>query len=100
MLESELNDRETNDSAAGGRDAGELSPAVPAAVFQPPQVVFQPPTVRQGPAPAGQTAGRGPAGTPPPGPAPPRGGDHGPGSGRPRPRRPNPGPGPAAGPQN
>ena len=43
MLENELYDREFNDNATGGRDAGELNPAVPAAVFQPPQVVFQPP---------------------------------------------------------
>ncbi len=50
MLESEPNDREFNDSATGGRGAGELSPGVPAAVFQPPQVVFQPPTVRPEPA--------------------------------------------------
>ena len=59
MLESELYDREFNDNAAGGRDAGELNPGVPAAVFQPPQVVFQPPQarpepVRPEPAPAGQ----------------------------------------------
>ena len=50
MLESELYDREFNDNAAGGRGAGELNPAVPAAVFQPPQVVFQPPTARPEPA--------------------------------------------------
>jgi ribonuclease E len=50
MLDSELNDREFNDSATGGRGAGELNPEVPAAVFQPPQVVFQPPTVRPEPA--------------------------------------------------
>jgi len=52
MLESELNDREFNDDTAGGRGAGELNPsapAVPAAVFQPPQVVFQPPTARPEP---------------------------------------------------
>ena len=48
MLESELYDREFNDNP-GGRDAGELNPAVPAAVFQPPQVVFQPPTARPEP---------------------------------------------------
>ena len=61
MLESELYDRESNDNATGGRGAGELNPAVPAAVFQPPQVVFQPPTarpepVRSEPAPPGQAA--------------------------------------------
>ena len=50
MLESELYDREFNDNAAGGRGAGELNPAVPAAVFQPPQVVFQPPTAPPEPA--------------------------------------------------
>jgi ribonuclease E len=52
MLESELNDAQTNDTTAGGRGADELNPsapAVPAAVFQPPQVVFQPPTVRPEP---------------------------------------------------
>jgi ribonuclease E len=49
MLESELYDREPNDKATGGRDAGELTPSVPAAVFQPPQVVFQPPMVRPEP---------------------------------------------------
>ena len=69
MLESELYDREFNDNATGGRDAGELNPAVPAAVFQPPQVVFQPPTTRPEPArpepaPSGQaTASPAPAGT-------------------------------------
>src|SRR6266567_2535201 len=46
MLESELYDRESHDNATGGHGAGELNPAVPAAVFQPPQVVFQPPTAR------------------------------------------------------
>ena len=49
MLESELYDREFNDNAAGGREAGELNPMVPAAVFQPPQVVFQPPAARPEP---------------------------------------------------
>ena len=54
MLESELNDREFDDNAGGGRGTGELSrpaPSVPAAVFQPPQVVFQPPAPRAEPAP-------------------------------------------------
>jgi ribonuclease E len=54
MLESELYDRENNDSAGGGRAAGELNapaPSVPAAVFQPPQVVFQPPAMRPAAAP-------------------------------------------------
>jgi ribonuclease E len=67
MLESELNDRENNDNAGGGRGTGELNPSapsVPAAVFQPPQVVFQPPTVRPEPAP-----GREPAPAREPGPA-------------------------------
>src|SRR5271165_970435 len=67
MLESELYDREFNDNP-GGRDAGELNPAVPAAVFQPPPVVFQPPParpepVRPEPAPSGQAASPAPAGT-------------------------------------
>jgi ribonuclease E len=44
MLESELYDREFDNDGKGGRGAGEVAgPAVPAAVFQPPQVVFQPP---------------------------------------------------------
>ncbi|HEY6315755.1 MAG TPA: Rne/Rng family ribonuclease [Streptosporangiaceae bacterium] len=66
MLESELYDKESNDNAAGGRDAGELTPsapAVPAAVFQPPQVVFQPPKVRPEPAAASPAPSRS-AGTP------------------------------------
>ncbi|MGD0065033.1 MAG: Rne/Rng family ribonuclease, partial [Streptosporangiaceae bacterium] len=46
MLDSELNDRDSNDNTAGGRGAGELNPSVPAAVFQPPPVLFQPPTTR------------------------------------------------------
>ena len=50
MLESELYDRESHDNATGGRSAGELTPAVPAAVFQPPPVVFQPPMARPEPA--------------------------------------------------
>jgi len=53
MLESELYDRESHDNATGGRASGELNPsapAVPAAVFQPPQVLFQPPTARPEPA--------------------------------------------------
>jgi ribonuclease E len=49
MLESELHDRESDDNTTGGRGAAELTPAVPAAVFQPPQVVFQPPPVRPDP---------------------------------------------------
>jgi ribonuclease E len=59
MLDNELYDRESNDSApkdsasrdgaTGGRGAGEVSPAVPAALFQPPQVVFQPPAARPEP---------------------------------------------------
>ena len=62
MLENELYDREFNDNATGGREAGELNPAVPAAVFQPPQVVFQPPagrpaSTRPEPAPPAQAAG-------------------------------------------
>jgi ribonuclease E len=51
MLESELYETGSDDKAAGGRGAGELSPSVPAAVFQPPQVVFQPPAARPEPAP-------------------------------------------------
>jgi ribonuclease E len=44
MLESELYDREFDNDGKSGRGAGEVAgPAVPAAVFQPPQVVFQPP---------------------------------------------------------
>ena len=57
MLESELNDREFDDNAGGGRGTGELSrpaPSVPAAVFQPPQVVFQPPPPRPEPASGGE----------------------------------------------
>src|SRR5690242_2916978 len=48
MLDSELYDRESHDSATGGSGAGDINPApaVPAAVFQPPQVVFQPPAAR------------------------------------------------------
>ena len=70
MLESELNDTQNNDSTEGGSGAGELNPsapAVPAAVFQPPQVVFQPPAVqpeppgtqpRSGVLPPGRNSGR------------------------------------------
>src|SRR6266566_5884910 len=49
MLDSELYDRESHDNATGGSGAGDIAPApaVPAAVFQPPQVVFQPPAARQ-----------------------------------------------------
>jgi ribonuclease E len=69
MLESELNDKEFNDNATGGRGAGELNPSapsVPAAVFQPPQIVFQPPTVRPEPSPGSQPPGSSrPAGTQP-----------------------------------
>ena len=53
MLESELYDRESHDNATGGGGGGELNPsapAVPVAVFQPPQVLFQPPTARPEPA--------------------------------------------------
>jgi len=62
MLDSELNDRDSNENATGGRGTGELNPGVPAAVFQPPQVVFQPPAARPDPmwsepAPPGQAAG-------------------------------------------
>ena len=59
MLESELNDREFDDNAGGGRGTGELSrpaPSVPAAVFQPPQVVFQPPAPRAEPSPRAEPA--------------------------------------------
>jgi len=63
MLESERYDRDSNDNAAGGRGAGELSPSVPAAVFQPPPVaLFQPPTARPEPASPGPAqASSGPA---------------------------------------
>jgi ribonuclease E len=60
MLESELNETESNDNSAGGGGAGELNPssqAVPAAVFQPPQVVFQPPAVRPEPSVPGSASG-------------------------------------------
>src|SRR5438876_431496 len=51
MLDSELYDRESHDNPASGRGAGDVAsaPAVPAAVFQPPQVVFQPPQARPEP---------------------------------------------------
>ena len=48
MLDNELHDRESHDNtqrAPGARDINP-APAVPAAVFQPPQVVFQPPAAR------------------------------------------------------
>jgi ribonuclease E len=68
MLESELNDTQSNDTTAGGPGAGELNPsapAAPAAVFQPPQVMFQPPTVRpEPPAPSSASGSSRPAGTP------------------------------------
>ena len=68
MLESELNETEFNDNTAGGRGASELNPsapAVPAAVFQPPQVVFQPPPVRPEPqAPSPSSGSSRPAGAP------------------------------------
>jgi ribonuclease E len=68
MLESELYDRGSNDDAAGGRSASELTPSVPAAVFQPPPVVFQPPTARSepahaDPAPGSSSASSSPSGT-------------------------------------
>src|SRR5580692_4810694 len=66
MLESELYDREFDDAAKGGRGADEVSPAIPAAVFQPPQVLFQPPQVRpetaQPPAGGSRSRGNGTAG--------------------------------------
>jgi ribonuclease E len=62
MLESELYDRDSNGDAAGGRDASELNPSVPAAVFQPPPVVFQPPTARPDPAQADPASGSSPSG--------------------------------------
>jgi ribonuclease E len=68
MLESEPNETEFNDNNAGGGGVGELnpsSPAVPAAVFQPPQVVFQPPAARQEPAAPSPASGSSrPAGAP------------------------------------
>jgi ribonuclease E len=62
MLESELYDRDSNGDAAGGRDASELNPSVPAAVFQPPPVVFQPPTARPEPEQADPASGSSPSG--------------------------------------
>jgi ribonuclease E len=59
MLDNELNDREFDDNAGGGRGTEELSPpapSVPAAVFQPPQVLFQPPPMHVEPAPASPPA--------------------------------------------
>jgi ribonuclease E len=52
MLDSELHDTESHDNTTGGPGAGDINPApaVPAAVFQPPQVVFQPPAARPEPA--------------------------------------------------
>jgi ribonuclease E len=93
MLESELNETQSNDNTAGGGDAGELnpsSPAVPAAVFQPPQVVFQPPAARPerpapDPAPGSSRAAGAPGGSDPDGDA--DGDDDGAASGRRRRRR-------------
>src|SRR5580698_10043390 len=71
MLESELYDREFDDAGKSGRGAGEggvsgVGPAIPAAVFQPPQVLFQPPDVRpeaaQQPASGARSRGNGSAG--------------------------------------
>src|SRR5690348_12744421 len=58
MLDSELYDRESHDNATGGSGAGDINPApaVPAAVFQPPQVVFQPPAARPEPAAKSESA--------------------------------------------
>ena len=67
MLESELYDREFNDNTAGGREAGELNPVVPAAVFQPPQVVFQPPAARSEPVQSEPAPAAQPPGSPVPG---------------------------------
>jgi len=79
MLESELYDRDSNDSsstgavpdgtasgdgAPGGRGAAEVSPAVPAALFQAPQVLFQPPPAR--PEPVAPDRSESPAGAPAP----------------------------------
>jgi ribonuclease E len=60
MLDSELHDRESHDNATGGPGAGDITPApaVPAAVFQPPQVVFQPPAALPEPAPKQESAAR------------------------------------------
>jgi hypothetical protein len=60
MLDSELYDRESHDNATGGPGAGDVTPApaVPAAVFQPPQVVFQPPAALPEPAPKQESAAR------------------------------------------
>src|ERR1700678_186111 len=58
MLESELYDREFDNDGKSGRGAGEgAGPAVPAAVFQAPQVVFQPPPSPQARPEAEETAG-------------------------------------------
>jgi ribonuclease E len=89
MLDSELNDRENNDNTAGGRDVGELSHSVPAAVFQPPQVVFQPPTARQEPAEPRPSATQAPSQDGPDGPGGSGDDDDGAGSGRRRRRRPS-----------
>src|ERR1700744_3669135 len=47
MLDSERNNHETDTNEANGQSAGPapapVTPAVPAALFQPPQVLFQPP---------------------------------------------------------
>jgi len=66
MLDSELNDRDSNDNTTSGRGAGELNPGVPAAVFQPPQVVFQPPAVRPDPMWSEPASPAQPAGSPAP----------------------------------
>jgi ribonuclease E len=95
MLESEPNETKFNDNTAGGGGAGELnpsSPAVPAAVFQPPQVVFQPPAARPEPAapsPASESArpARAPGASDPDGDA--DNDDDGGASGRRRRRRPS-----------
>jgi len=58
MLDSEPNSHETDIDKATGHAAGgapaPVTPAVPAALFQPPQVLFQPPA----PAPAPSTGER------------------------------------------
>jgi ribonuclease E len=67
MLDSELNNHETNDNGANGpapREAEPAAPAsVPAAVFQAPQVLFQPPAPVAPVAPPDQAGSAGSAGS-------------------------------------
>src|SRR6266513_2399781 len=67
MLDSELYDRESHDNPASGRGAGDVAPApaVPAAVFQPPQARPEPvtPTARPESATPARPETAGPAGS-------------------------------------